>query len=82
MYIYNVSLNVKGDTTILMIYIEHWLNSQKLRAINTDNYTVANAFCTTNSKHGASSIYVEKCTVTKQLNYLHELREGKNLNYH
>jgi len=61
-----------------MIYIEHWLNTQKLHAINTDHYTVANAFCTTNSKHCALSIYVEKCTVTKQLNYLHELGEGKN----
>ena len=39
---------------------------------------VANAFCTTSSKHGASCIYVENDTVTKQLNYKHELGEGKN----
>jgi len=77
MYIYGTSLNVKGDTAILLIYTEHWLNFQKLHAINTDHYTVANPFCTTSSKHGGSSIFVEKDTVTKQLNYLHELGEGK-----
>jgi hypothetical protein len=38
---------------------------------------VRNAFCKTNSEHGGSSIYVEKDTVIKQLNYLHELGEGK-----
>jgi len=38
---------------------------------------VENAFCTRNSKHGGSTIYVENDTVTKQLNYLHELGEGK-----
>ena len=39
---------------------------------------VENAFCTRNSKHGGSTIYVEKDTVTKQLNYLQELGEGRN----
>ena len=78
MYIYGASLNVKRDTAILLIYTEHWLNFQKLHAINTDYYTVANAFCTTSSEHGGSSIYVEKDTVTKQLNYLQELGEGRN----
>jgi hypothetical protein len=47
------------------MYIEHWLNFQKLNAINTDHYTVA----TTNTKYGGLCIYVEKDTVTKQLNY-------------
>ena len=39
---------------------------------------VANEFCTTNSEHGGSYIYVQKDTVTKQLNYMHELGEEYN----
>jgi len=36
----------------------HWLNSQKLNAINIDQYMVANALSKTNSEHGGSFIYV------------------------
>lgn len=52
----------------VLYFSEHWSNSQKLHAIKTDGYMVANTFCSTKNKRGGSFIYVDKNIVTKELN--------------
>ena len=88
--IISLSGKVQGELLIetglksadVLCFTKHWLNSQKLHAINIDYYMLANSFCRTVSKHGGSCVCVKENIATKELNYLHKLGEEKNLCYY
>ena len=78
----NVKLEILLATEIynaeVLCFTEHWLNCHKVRTIKINNFTLANAFCRTNSDHGGSCILVKQGIMIKELNSLNKLREEKN----
>jgi hypothetical protein len=49
-----------------------------VRAININDFILANAFCRPNNDYGGSCIFVKKGIITKELNSLNELGEEEN----
>ena len=55
-----ISLETEINNVEVLCFTEHWLNCHKLCAINTNHFTLANAFCRRNSEHGGSCVFVRK----------------------
>ena len=63
----------------VLCFTEHWLNCNKVKAVNINNYILANAFCRKNSDHGGSCIFVKQGIITKEINFLNDLGEDKSI---
>ena len=68
-----ILLETEKNNTEVLRFTEHWLNCHKIHAINISHFTLANAFCRSNSDHSGSCIFLKKGVMTKELNFLNEL---------
>jgi len=63
----------------VLCFTEHWLNCNKVHAVNINNFMLANAFCRKNSDYGGSCIFVKLGIITKELNFLNNQGEEKSI---
>jgi exonuclease III len=57
--------------------LEHWLHSDQLIYINTEQYKLADSFCRNNEKHGGSCIFVSNGIKTREIIFLTNLERDR-----